>query len=99
MSKTNPRKIPRTEADCERARFEGRMQGSELMLTVIVWILCEKHDAPAQDVKQLSEEIQFMLENIATGNVSFPLIKKTLKEEYDWQVNFYVDENNRRKLN
>ena len=73
------------------------MQGSQLMLTAVVWILCEKHDAPAEDVKQLSHEIQYLLENIAAGNVSFPLVKRTLKEEYNWEVNFYVDETRTRK--
>lgn len=95
--KTNPRKVPVSLSDVEHARYEGRMQGSQLMLTAVVWILCEKHDAPAEDVKQLSHEIQYLLENIAAGNVSFPLVKRTLKEEYNWEVNFYVDETRTRK--
>jgi hypothetical protein len=91
-NKVNPRKIPKTQADCDRALNEGRIQGCQLMLTTIIWILTEKHDAPAADTKQLSEEIHYLLENIAAGNVSFPLVKKVLKEEYDWEVGFYVQD-------
>lgn len=91
--KTNPRRVPMSKVDVEQARYEGRVQGAQLMLTCLVWLLCEKHEAPAADVKQVSEEIQYLIENIAAGNVKFPLIKRTLKEEYGWEVNFYVGEN------
>ena len=91
--KANPRRVPKTEADVEQARYEGRVQGAQLMLTCLIWLLCDKHEAPAEDVKQFSQEVQYLLENISARNVSYPLIKKTLKEEHGWQVNFYVGEN------
>lgn len=91
--KTNPRKVPKTQVDVDRAEFEGRVQGAQLMLTCIIWLLCDKHNAPDDELKQFSGEIQYLLENIAAGNVSFPLVKKTLKEEHGWEVNFYVGEN------
>ena len=90
--KVNPRRQPTTQVDVERARVEGRIQGAKLMLTCIIWLLCDKHDAPADDVRQLSKEIQFLIENISARNVSFPLVQKTLKQEYDWEVNFYLGE-------
>lgn len=93
-NKVNPRKVPKTQADCDKALNEGRIQGCQLMLTTIIWILADKHDAPSADIKQLSEEIHYLLENISNGNVSFPLVKKTLKEEHDWEVSFYVGEGN-----
>ena len=91
-TKTNPRRIPCSQADVDKALFEGRNQGAQLMLTSVVWILCEKHDAPADDVKQLSKEIQYLLENIAARNVRFSEIQAALKDEYNWEVNFYVGE-------
>ena len=91
--KVNPRKKPATQADVDRARFEGRVQGSELMLTCIIWLLCDKHDAPKEELLQFSDEIRYLLESIAEGRVGFPLIRKTLKEEYDWEVHFYVGDN------
>ena len=89
---TNPRKIPRTQADVDRALAEGQVQGAQMMLTVIIWILIDKHSAPDADVKQLSDEIHYLLENISGGNVSLPLVRKTLKQEHDWEVEFYVSE-------
>ena len=92
MNKVNPKKIPRTEADVERGRAEGRLQGMEFMLTLLVWILCDKHDAPDEDVKQLSEEIAYICDSINRGNVKFSTVKMALKEEHDWTVNMYLGE-------
>lgn len=92
-NKPNPRKVPKTQADVDHALCEGRVQGAQIMLTCIIWLLCDKHGAPRDELKQFSGEIQYLLENIAAGNVSFPLVKKTLKEEHNWEVNFYVGEN------
>lgn len=90
MTKTNPRKIPRTEADVRRAREEGRLQGMTFMLTTIIWILCDKHDAPDHDLKQLSEEVAYLCDNIVCGNVSFAEVRRALEEEHDWRVNMYM---------
>lgn len=93
-NKTNPRRVPKTLADVERAEDAGRVEGAQFALTCIIWILCDKHDAPEDDVKQLSREIKYLFESIAEGNVSFPEVKRALKEEYDWTVDFYIEEGN-----
>lgn len=78
----------------DRAREAGRVEGAQFALTCIIWLLCDKHDAPAADVKQLSREVQYLFESISGGNVSFPEVKRALKAEYDWTVDFYIGEEN-----
>ena len=90
-NKTNPRKVPKTLADWSTPVMRGVFRVRSFCSPLLSGFLCEKHNAPAEDVKQLSHEIQYLLENIAAGNVSFPLVKRTLKEEYNWEVNFYID--------
>lgn len=91
--KVNPRRQPATQADVDHAREAGRVEGTQFALTCIVWLLCDKHDAPIDDVKQFSGEFQYLNENISAGNVRFSEVKRALKEEYDWEVSFYVGDN------
>lgn len=48
--KVNPRRIPRTQADVERAYRQGQLDGFRFLMTNILWILVDKHDAPAEDI-------------------------------------------------
>ena len=83
--KQNPRRIPRTQADVDKAADMGRLEGVEFAITSLLWILVDKHDAPAEDIKTVHDEIEYLWDSIVKGYVSFQDIKKHLKDEYDWE--------------
>lgn len=87
-SKTNPRKIPKTQADVDRAEAKGQLFGMEFMAVLTMWILIDKHDAPDEDVQQFNEEIKYLLDSIDKGYVSYPDIRRALDEEHGTKVVF-----------
>lgn len=80
---TNPRKIPKTQADVDRAEAKGRLFGMEFMGNLILWILADKHDAPDEDMNQLTKEINYLCSSINEGYVSYPDICRALREEHN----------------
>lgn len=82
MAKTNPRKIQRTEEDCRRAETRGIDMGVRQCLKMVLYILLDKHDAPADDVQQLSEEVGWLAAMIANGKLSWSFVDKVLKENH-----------------
>ncbi len=85
---TNPKKIPRTQADVDRAEKKGQIFGMEFAVTLVLWILLDKHDAPDEDVQTLNEEVKYLCDSIEKGYVSYPDIRRALKEEHDTEVVF-----------
>lgn len=85
---TNPRKIPKTQADVDRAEAKGQLFGMEFMAVLTMWILIDKHDAPDEDVQQFNEEIKYLCDSIDKGYVSYPDICRALKAEHNLEVVF-----------
>lgn len=85
MSRVNPRRRPATWADVEKARNEGRIEGYEYCITNILWVLKDKHDAPPEDIAQLNREMDYQMDSIIKGYVSYADIKRHLKSEYDYE--------------
>lgn len=85
----NPRKIPRTQADVDRAEEQGRITGMEFMATVTLWVLLDKHSAPDDEIQVFNEEIKYLMDSIAKGYVSYPDIVRAMKEEHNTTVCFH----------
>lgn len=85
----NPRKIPRTQADVDRAEEHGRITGMEFMATVTIWVLLDKHNAPDDEIQVFNEEIKYLMDSIAKGYVSYPDIVRAMKEEHNTTVCFH----------
>lgn len=86
--KTNPKRIPKTQADVDRAEEKGRIFGMEFAVHLVLWILLDKHDAPDEDVQVLNEEVKYLCESINRGYVSYADIRRALKEEHGLKVEF-----------
>lgn len=84
--KPNPKKIPRTQADVDRAAEEGRNLGMEFALNLILFVLKDKHNAPDEDILQLRDEFMYEIDSVATGYLTYSDIKRTLKGDYDLSV-------------
>lgn len=86
---TNPRKIPRTQADVDRAEEQGRITGMEFMATVTIWVLLDKHNATDDEIQVFNEEIKYLMDSIDKGYVSYPDIVRAMKEEHNTTVCFH----------
>lgn len=86
--KTNPKKIPRTQADVDKAYSAGMIFGVEFAINMVLFVLKDKHDAPDEDLKHLKDEFMYACDSVETGYLKYPDIKRVLSAEYDISVNF-----------
>lgn len=84
-AKVNPRRIPRTQRDVDAAFDRGIAEGLNHGIELMLYVLIDKHDAPMEDVQQLSGELSHAAECVAGGYVTWADIRKILKE-YDVEV-------------
>lgn len=80
-ARTNPRKIPRSEADCRREFARGVTDGVSLSRAILLTVLLDKYGADDwivdywQDVVKLSEEVR-------ENRVNLFDLERVLREEY-----------------
>lgn len=84
--KLNPKKIPKTQADVDKAWNDGWDVGFRQAITALLWIVLNKHGAEPDDIFQLSREITDLNDSIGKGYVKWKDIEKTMKEEFDLEV-------------
>ncbi len=84
--KTNPKKIPRTQADVDKAFDTGCLFGLEFTLNLILYVLKDKHNAPNEDILTLRDEFMYANDSVAKKYLSYADIKRCLDEEYDLAV-------------
>lgn len=84
--KTNPRKVPKTQADVDRAFSDGMDMGMEFGLNLVLYVLKDKHDAADADILQLRDEFMYVISAVNEKYLSYPDIKRALKGDYDLAV-------------
>ncbi len=84
--KINPRTIPRTQADVDRAKKEGMDFGLEFCLNLVLYVLKDKHDAPNEDIMKLRDEFMYVIDSVAKKYLSYNDIVRALKSDYDLSV-------------
>ena len=80
--KVNPRKRPVTQADVNKAKQEASTTALRHALYLVLYILIDKHDAPLEDVEQLSQELNHLAAQVSSGAISWSFIIKVLEEDY-----------------
>ena len=90
MKKTNPNKVPRTQADVERSYKDGTVFGVEFCLNLILFVLKDKHNAPIDDIMQLRDEFMYQVDSIAKKYMSYQDVVAVLRDEYNITVNLDV---------
>lgn len=85
-TKTNPRKKPRTEADCKREYQRGVDDGMKHLLEMVLFVLIDKHDAPREDIHTLNSEITYLAESIERGDIKWKDINRVLYDEFNLEV-------------
>ena len=84
-AKVNPRRIPRTQQDVNAAYDAGIAEGLNRGIELMLYVLIDKHAAPMDDVQQLAAELNHAAECVAGGYITWPDIRRMLKE-YDVEV-------------
>ena len=85
MAKVNPRKIPRTQADCDRAWERGVLDGVSNATAMFLTVIVDKFDG-ADHVMSVWNEINKLSAEVRERRVSVADLKNTLKEEYQIYV-------------
>ena len=85
MAKVNPRKIPRTQADCDRAWERGLLDGVSNATAMFLTVIVDKFDGAAH-VNAVWNEINKLSAEVRERRVSVADLKNTLKEEYQIYV-------------
>lgn len=90
MSKAavNPRRVPRTQADVDRAFKAGQDAAIEVMLTLSCYALKDKCCAPDDFVHRFADAVSDVCDSISRGYVSYADIVRDLRETHDWKVNW-----------
>lgn len=84
--KTNPRKIPATQADVKRAKEQGYAEGVEAALAMVLYAIADKEHFPKWQIQRIGKEVNDVSDSVIKGYVTIPDILHMLKEEYDIEV-------------
>ena len=87
-SKSNPRKIPRTQADVDRAFKEGQDAAIEVALTIACYALKDKCGASDDLIRRFADAVAYVCDSMGRGYVSYADIVRDLHETHDWTVNW-----------
>ena len=85
--RVNPRNRPCTQADLKKAVNYATDTAVRQAIKMVLYVLIDKHDAPAADVQQLFDEIQWLSGHINSGALSWGYVDRVLKEndiKIDW---------------
>lgn len=86
----NPRKIPRTQADVDRAYKDGMNAGIQVLLTMATYALKDKCGADDELIRRFSHAVTDVCDSMNRGYVSYADIVKDLRATYDWNVDLYL---------
>lgn len=84
--KTNPKKIPRTEADVRKAFEEGVNCGVYNASAIFLTVLLDHHGFTQEQVTKVWENICKLSEEVGEGMVSVADLKHVLLTEYNIKV-------------
>lgn len=80
--KTNPRKIPRTQQDVDRAYERGRCEGINGALVLFLYTMLDKFNADDATLREFSDAFNYTLESVEKGYVTGADLRRVVKEEY-----------------
>lgn len=83
--KVNPRKIPRTQEDVDRAWDNGVLTGVSNACAIFLTVLLDKYNG-GDYIKAVWDDINKLSEEVKERRVSVADLRKTLLEEYGVNV-------------
>lgn len=80
--KPNPRKIPATKADIEKAKKQGTDKAATFAIAIIFSALTDKMGWTKEQLLELWGHVDYISDSVTKGYVTIPQLLHTLKEEY-----------------
>lgn len=78
----NPRRIPRSQADVDKALERGKEIGSKGALAIMLYTLKDKFGADDAQLKEFADAFNYTLDSVAKGYVKEKDLESVLLEEY-----------------
>lgn len=84
-TKPNPRSVPRTQADVDRAYAKGTTDGCNLAMAIFLTVLCDKFNGAdwIPDIWEASNKLSL---EIKEHRVNLFDLVSVLEEEYDIEI-------------
>lgn len=79
--KPNPKNIPVTKADLERAKKQATHEAAEFAWAIIFTVLSDKEGMEYDDLRRIWSEVNDLSESIENGYATIPDLKNVLKLE------------------
>ena len=99
MSKTkrtgrtsNPRKVPRSQADVDKAYQRGQDDGTRGALTIMLYTLQDKFGADEEQLREFSKAFNYTLDSMMKGYIKEKDLVAVLKDEYGTTVEVIEDD-------
>lgn len=90
MSKTtsssNPRRIPRTQADVDKAYKRGMTDGLQGALTIMLYTLKDKFGTGDEELQEFANAFNYTVDGINKGYVSEKDLQSVIRDEYGTTV-------------
>ena len=86
--KLNPRCIPRTQADCDKAYKRGQTETIEFACAVACISLHDVFEPDAEKMQKFNQKFTQTVSAILNGEVKYQDIVSALKEEYGLEMEF-----------
>lgn len=80
--RTNPRRIPRSQDDVDRARERGKDEGINGALVIMLYTLMDKFGADEAQLKEFADAFSYTVDSIEKGYITEADLRKVVKEEY-----------------
>ena len=88
--KPNPRKIPATKADIEKAKKQGTDKAATFAIAIIFSALTDKMGWTTgwtkEQLLELWGHVDYIFDSVTKGYVTIPQLLHTLKEEYGVRI-------------
>ena len=83
---SNPRKIPRTQADVDKAYKRGMNDGLQGALTIMLYTLKDKFGSEDAELKEFADAFNYTVDGINKGYVSEKDLQSVIRDEYGTMV-------------
>lgn len=88
MTHTNPRRIPRTQADCDKAYKRGQIETIEFACAVACISLHDVFSPSGEQMQKFNCKFNQTVSAILNGEIKYQDIVCALKEEYGLEMEF-----------
>lgn len=80
--KTNPNKIPVSQADLKKAVAKAQNDALTTAIAIMLTVLCDKEGADAEIMQRVWKEINELSDSVVKGYVKISELVETLETEY-----------------